>query len=132
MGPYVTRQRTAIDEVLTSRGEEAFSARELADALKEKGVSLSAVYRNLAQMEREGRVVRMPREGEKSEYYRYVSAKSCRMHLHLSCKGCGKTFHMDVPATERILEEAREDADFEIDRNSTVLLGVCRECRDRR
>ena len=54
------------------------------------------------------------------------------MHLHLACKDCGKTFHMDVPATERIVEEAREEAGFEIDRKSTVLVGVCRECRERR
>jgi Fur family ferric uptake transcriptional regulator len=131
MRSYATKQRKAIEEALALRGDGVFSARDLAEGLKNEGVSLSAVYRNLASLEKEGRAVRVPREGE-AKYYRYVPRTACRMHLHLACKDCGKTFHMDVPATERIVEEAREEAGFEIDRKSTVLVGVCRECRERR
>ena len=131
MRSYLTRQRSVIDAYLETVGDRLFSAPELARELKEKGVSQSAVYRNLAEMEKEARLVRVPREGEKTDFFRAVRKSECRRHLHLACKTCGKTFHLPLDATDRVAEAAREDAGFEIDREGTVLPGVCRECREK-
>ena len=53
MSGYNTKQRRALLTFLGEHPDELLSARQMADALAEKQISLSAVYRNLAQLEAE-------------------------------------------------------------------------------
>ena len=46
----------------------------------------------------------------------------------MSCKRCGKTYHMDVPTTQTLVDQVAEGAGFRVDRSATVLYGVCRDC----
>ncbi len=128
MPQYATRQRKALLQYLQAHPDESFSARRIADALDAEGVSLSAVYRNLAALESQGMIRRTPKDGSNEVFYRFTQADACRQHLHLSCSQCGKTFHMDVPATESLVEQVAESTDFLIDRSNTVLYGVCGAC----
>ena len=129
MPSYQTKQRKALLGFLQAHADEALTADQIADALSAEGVSRSAVYRNLAALAAEGAVQRVSRSGTRRLFYRYTGAEACRAHLHLSCSSCGRTFHVDVPATNTIIERIRRDADFRIDSSSTVLYGVCADCR---
>lgn len=129
MPQYSTRQRKALLAYLHAHPDESFSARQIADALESEGVSLSAVYRNLAALEAQGMIRRAAKDGGHEVFYRFTQADACKQHLHLSCSRCGKTFHMDVPATDTLVEQVAESADFQVDRSSTVLYGVCGDCR---
>ncbi len=129
MPQYATRQRKALLGYLLMHPDESFSARQIADALEPDGVSLSAVYRNLAALEAQGMIRRAPKDGDHEVFYRFTQADACKKHLHLSCSQCGKTFHMDVPATDSLVEQVAQTADFQVDRSSTVLYGVCGACR---
>ena len=51
MSGYNTKQRRALLAFLGEHPDELLTARQMADALAEKQISLSAVYRNLAQLE---------------------------------------------------------------------------------
>ncbi|MBR5618338.1 MAG: transcriptional repressor [Clostridia bacterium] len=132
MSQYLTRQRKALLEYLHAHPDESFSARQIADALEAQDVSLSAVYRNLAALETQGMVCRAQKDGGHEVFYRFTQADACRQHLHLSCSQCGKTFHMDVPATDSLVRQVAQSADFQVDRSNTVLYGVCGACRNER
>ena len=79
---------------LEEHPDELLTARQMADALAEKQISLSAVYRNLAQLEAEEKVRRSAKSGSHEAFYQYLDANGCKGALHMSCVKCGKTFHM--------------------------------------
>ena len=94
MSGYNTKQRRALLAFLGEHPDELLTARQMADALAEKQISLSAVYRNLAQLEAEEKVRRSAKSGSHEAFYQYLDAKGCKGALHMSCVKCGKTFHM--------------------------------------
>ena len=94
MSGYNTKQRRALLAFLEEHPDELLTARQMADALAEKQISLSAVYRNLAQLEAEEKVRRSAKSGSHEAFYQYLDAKGCKGALHMSCVKCGKTFHM--------------------------------------
>ena len=126
MSKYMTRQRKALFAFLSAHADELLSAREIADALD---VSLSAVYRNLAELESEGVLRRGGVNDSREATYQYIGAAACRDCLHLSCTKCGRTFHMSAVGAERLQRDALRSDEIRIDRGETVLYGVCRECR---
>ncbi len=131
MRKYATRQRSVLEDYLRSHADETLSAGQITQALAPKGISKSAVYRNLAALEAEGQVKRNAKTGSKSVFYRYLGAESCRDHLHLSCSKCGRTYHMDISATNRLVDSVAKGSDFAVDSANTVLYGVCGSCREK-
>ena len=126
---YSTKQRKVMLDYLDSHKDESVSASRIAEDLKQSGISKSAVYRNLALLEKEGKLAKSSKEGSRCVYYRYKDAGDCRSHIHLSCQVCGKTYHMASPATENIVSSVEKDSDFSVDRSSSVLYGICGACR---
>ena len=130
MSKYMTRQRKALLDCLSAHADEALSAREIAAALAGGGVSLSAVYRNLAALEADGAVRRVSKGSAREVFYRYTGADACRDSLHLRCKKCGRTFHMDATGAEQLLGVVEKTEGFAVDKADTVLYGVCEICQD--
>ena len=128
MPKYETKQRKTLLEFLSANADKPLSAADVVSGLKNSCISASAVYRNLSALEKEGKVQRLTVGGSNKVYYRYTVAKGCKRHLHLSCSKCGKTFHMDVPASDSLIKEVYDSSDFKIDSASTVLYGVCGKC----
>ena len=131
MSKYVTKQRRVLLDYLTEHADETLSAGQIAQALSDREISVSAVYRNLAELEREGRLHRAAGAG-KEQSYRYSGAESCRGCLHLSCTRCGRTFHMGRADANRLVNAVAEAEGFALDRAETVLYGVCENCREGR
>lgn len=128
MSKYSTKQRKALVDFLNSHIDEQLSAKEIADNLKEQGISLSAVYRNIAELESEGQLKRSSKSGSRKIYYQYTASKHCKNSLHLSCEKCGKTFHMEDSGAGKIIDELKKCNGFNLDKSSTVLFGVCADC----
>jgi len=126
---YSTKQKRAIFEYMSNHIDETFSARDIYDALFDKSINISTVYRNLASLKLEGKVMKVLKNGSRKAYYRYAEAEKCRSHLHLFCVKCGKTYHMDIPSTNMLVEKVSQNSNFEIDRLNTVLQGICGTCR---
>ena len=126
----MTRQRKTLLDYLSARHDETLSAREIAAALENEGVSLSAVYRNLGELEAEGRVRRVGRGSAREAYYQFIGADECRGSLHLQCERCGRTFHMDAAGAEQLKSVVERSEGFALDKGGTVLYGVCEICRD--
>ena len=129
MPKYETKQRKELLSFLCDNAHTTLSVKDIAEALQGAGISLSAIYRNLSELENEGKVQKVTVSGDKKVYYRYTGAKECEKHLHLSCSKCGHTFHMDLPATNTLISEVMSESDFAVDSANTVLYGVCKDCR---
>lgn len=129
MPNYNTKQRRVLLDYLSSHTDELLSAGIIANDLKARGISLSAVYRNLATLEAEGKVRRNTKGGSRQVFYQYIDNDHCKGHLHLYCKKCGKTFHMHLDETERFVNSIAKNDDFQIDKANTILYGMCKMCQ---
>ncbi len=129
MAKYMTKQRKLLLDYLSEHADETLPTSHLVTGLSEKGISASAIYRNLADLEQDGKVKRSTKPGSQELYYRYVGAESCRDHLHLSCLRCGKTVHMEESETEDLARRLAANRGFALDRGDTVLYGICADCQ---
>lgn len=123
---YSTKQRKRINDYLENNSENSFSAKQLALALD--GISISAVYRNLDALEKEGRVARCKQDGRQT-YYRYIKNSACKKSLHLICKDCGKTFHTSGVTADFFVNTLAANDRFAVDLKDTVIYGLCKGCR---
>lgn len=130
MPVYNTKQRRILLDYLSEHTDRRLTAAMIAGELKNQGISLSAVYRNLAALEADGRVRRNTKGGSREAYYQFVDDDGCREHLHLYCKKCGKTFHMATEETAEVVNSVAVNDNFKIDKADTVLYGVCRLCQE--
>lgn len=126
MQAYMTQPRKRLISYLHKHADETLTAGQISQELPE--ISVSAVYRNLNALEQDGTVRKVAKTGSREVFYQYIQAEECRDHLHLSCKHCGKTFHMDEAETKVLLESIAKVDGFTVDRSDTVLYGICEAC----
>ena len=131
MSGYNTKQRRALLAFLGEHPDKLLTARQMADALAEKQISLSAVYRNLAQLEAEEKVRRSAKSGSHEAFYQYLDAKGCKGALHMSCVKCGKTFHMADSNAALFAKHLAQSEQFTLDAADTILYGTCSDCKEK-
>ena len=105
---YTTRQREALLDYLSRHPDQPLTVREIAAGVEPDGVSLSAVYRNLAELEAAG-LIR-------------------RDDMHLTCTRCGRTVHLSSAAASLLTGMAAGEG-FSLDLTRTALYGLCPRCR---
>ena len=130
MAKYMTRQRKLLLEYFSRHVDETLSAGQIVSDLAGEDISVSAIYRNLADLEQEGRLTRSARTGSSELTYRFTDEETCRGHLHLTCKRCGRTYHMEHEDADRLIANVARNEGFAIDSDETVLYGVCRRCQN--
>lgn len=126
---YSTRQREALLAFLNAHGHALLSASQIADGLRAQQVSISAVYRNLSDLEREGKVRKHTQNGSRTTLYQYIVADGCRGRLHLCCTVCGQTMHLEDALAQKMIRHLQEYAGFTLAPADTVLSGICSRCR---
>ncbi len=126
---YKTEQRKILQNFLANHPHEIFTAKEICEIIDNETVSVSAVYRNLSELEKAGLLRRLSVSGSRKAAYQYIGAASCKEQIHLTCKKCGKTVHMENDDTEVIISRALRHRNFIIDRAGTVLYGICEACQ---
>ena len=129
MSKYMTKQRKALLAFLSAHADVELTAKQMEQALSEQGISISAVYRNLAELEKEGKVRRSSKSGSREVYYLYTDGSECRDCLHLSCEKCGKTYHMSMEGAKTLIDALAQSDEFTVDKSNTVLYGVCKSCK---
>ena len=130
LAKYMTKQRKLLLAYLSAHADETLLTGRIVEALDGEGISASAIYRNLAALEQEGKLKRSARPGSQELSYRYIGEQRCQGHLHLSCLRCGKTVHMEETASDELAQRLAQSEGFRLDRNDTVLYGVCAECQN--
>ena len=124
---YATEQRKLITDYFISRSDQSVTAAEIADALS-SFVSKSAVYRNLALLENEGKIVRVQKGADRAVSYRYAASETCAGKIHISCVRCGRTDHVDQEAASSFERALRETGGFSLNKGECLLYGVCKQC----
>ena len=94
-----------------------------------ENISVSAVYRNLSELEAEGKLHKFSHPGVRDAFYQYTASDSCREKLHLSCEKCGRTFHASETGSSALLALLAKCDDFSVDKSTTILYGLCKACR---
>ena len=129
MKKYNTRQRQMLLDFLKEHADESFSGLEIVEKTEGSGISKSAVYRNLSELEKEGKIRRVSKDGEHTAHFRYIDEEHCKGHIHLSCIKCGKTGHISDDAAKKIAESLIEEDGFSLDSDETVIYGICDKCK---
>lgn len=136
---YQTKQRELIYACLCARPDEYLTARQVAKALDEQGVSvgMATVYRNLDRLASDGLVTKGSIEGNGGACYRLVrrrdedgqgSAERERTCFYLKCEECGELTPIECRELEGFYEHFAEEHHVRIDPVKTVLYGTCAAC----
>lgn len=125
---YRTEQREKLYGFFEENPHGAFSARELVERIGDS-ISLSAVYRNLADLEAAGRVSASVMPGETTRRYRIAGHARCAGHLHFSCLKCGSVIHLSETETRRMERMLASDG-LQLDLAKTTINGLCKGCRE--
>ena len=126
---YMTRQRRDLLSFFSAHPDENFSASDIAEELNRTAkfpISISAVYRNILLLEKEGYLVRSAGDKPRESKYRYF----CANQLHLICEKCGNTRHLDKAAADSLIRSAGEEDGFSIDVSKTTICGLCQNCKE--
>lgn len=129
MSVYNTKQRKVLLEFLSNHPDEIFSATQIIDYFKNEKISLSAVYRNLSELEALGEIKKINKNGTREAYYQYIQAETCQNQIHLFCEKCEKLTHMNSRKAQNLSTEILEDVNFEINKKNTIIYGICKNCR---
>lgn len=124
----MTKQRKLLLVYLSQHTDESISAGQIAEALADT-ISKSAVYRNLSALEAEGKIRRVVGGSSREAVYQYSDEHRCEGCLHLSCKKCGKTVHMQKQIADELVSTVAKSDHFSIDKSETVIYGICAACQ---
>lgn len=125
---YSTRQRELLIKYLSEHTDEQISTYQIANELQNSEISLSAIYRNLSDLEKEGLVKRCIKANSREVYYQYIATDECKNSIHLTCRMCGKSFHMDSNDAEILLLSVKLNNVFTINKSLSTLYGICKDC----
>ena len=79
MSEYMTEQRRELLEFFRKNHDRCFNAKDVAEALKNSNISISAIYRNLARLEHDGYLSRTVKKGSRESYYQSMCAEIVRV-----------------------------------------------------
>lgn len=128
MAKYITKQRKLLLAYLEQHPDELLSAHQIAEDLVDEKISVSAIYRNFADLETEGKVRRASQNGKRKVFFQYTAAEHCKENLHLSCQRCGKSYHLNPKLADVITQGLASTEKFEINIANTVIYGICSSC----
>jgi Fur family transcriptional regulator, ferric uptake regulator len=121
----VSPQRAAIALAVDASSDRAFSAEDLAAAVRRetRDVGLATVYRAVAAMEAAGFIEPV---GERAGATLYARCGRTGHHHHLMCTSCGTVADATCPVG--VTPDAG-DSGFRITGHSLVLYGLCPRCQ---
>lgn len=125
---YKTKQRDVILKFFEKNHDKNFTVTEIFENVKNENISLSAIYRNLAELEKAGKVRKLSKNGSTSAYYQFIGCEKCSGHVHLSCIDCGKTVHLSSADSNFISSNVLKNSHFDPDASGAVIFGMCSAC----
>ena len=128
MQNYNTQQRQILLDFFARHIDQCVSTVEVINELRERQISESAIYRNLLLLEKEGKLRRTSKIGDRKTYYQYIDNDDCKGQIHISCIKCGKTTHISPNVSKRLAKNLKDEDNFIIDNDETVIYGLCKKC----
>ena len=128
MSKYKTSQRKKLIDYFESNIHHTLSAQDIYVQLKEQGISLSAIYRNLAEMEKDGVICRVSENNRYGVLYQYTNKDECAGAVHLKCENCSTTLHLNSNIAHMMTGFVKDEYGFAINCSNTFLYGKCEKC----
>ena len=128
MKKYKTEQRKLLLSFFENSKHRAISVQDVYRELCEEGISMSAIYRNLSEMEMEGVVHKVTNTTSSSVLYQYIDPIECADAIHLKCEVCDTTLHLNHHIVQMMLNYAKEAQGFEINHSGIFMYGKCENC----
>ncbi len=125
---YNTPNREAIEAWFKTHEGLPITIGELKSDLNAEGVEIATatLYRNVAQLQEEGFIIRTIEPGHPGTRYVYrTNRDGCTMR----CKRCGKTADLQCEQMEALYEHVAQKHNFVIDNDCMVLVGYCVDCK---
>lgn len=129
---YQTKTKLAIITFFSQHPHTAITVSDLDLFFKGKNTPIdrSTIYRSLDRLLKQHLLLRFTKDDGKKSFYQYIGENShCEEHLHLKCTDCGKIIHLDCSFMEEIAEHILNKHDFILQYESSILFGVCKECK---
>lgn len=130
MAVYQTKQRQLMGEFFQNNPHKVFSATQLVQYFAvNHNISASTIYRNLAELDRDGEIRQVTNIGGRDTHYQYVGSQDCKGQIHMLCSVCHQSMHMSSDTMHYLSQQLLTVDGFAVDNNSSVIYGVCKHCR---
>ena len=131
-GEYNTRQKRELLRFLQERNMQHFSVDEVVFEMEDRGekIGRSTVYRFLEQLAEQGSVRKYQGVQGVTQYQHVDNSARCDGHFHMMCSRCGDLLHVDCRLMGMLSNHLLEEHGFQLDPRETILVGLCRKCRE--
>lgn len=129
MSKYKTKQRSILLNFFKENSHTNYTASEIFTNLKSKNISLSAIYRNLIDLENSD-IIEKIIDSNNNISYTFIHDVDCDNLFHLMCMTCNKTFHAPMEFTNS-LKKYQLSTQFEVNLNKSILYGTCVNCKNK-
>ncbi len=128
MSSYSTNQRKILLEFFQKNTHSSFSAKQIKEELENIDISMSAIYRNLILLEKNGFLQKVQVSDKKETVYQYTDLDHCANLIHLICDSCKKSYHFEQDFSDLIVENALQEKGFMVNKQRTFINGICKLC----
>lgn len=132
MSKYQTEQRKKLISLFESNPHQSYSVQDIHAFLGEDDISISAIYRNISEMLKQGILIKIRDKNCSGTLYQYVNSVHCEGIIHFKCESCDNTFHLSKSISQMLVNLAEEDYSFILNSSSTFLYGECANCSQKR
>lgn len=130
MAVYQTKQRQLMGEFFQNHPHKVFSATQIVQYFAvNHNISASTIYRNLAELDRDGEISQVTNIGGRDTHYQYIGSHGCKGQIHMLCSKCQKSMHMSSETVQYLREQLLTVDGFTVDNDSSVIYGICKQCR---
>lgn len=129
---YKTNNRTRIMDFLVENREKTVSVGDIQRHLSESNnpVNVTTIYRYLDKLEKGGDLIKIVSKDNGQSTYQLIERNhKCGEHLHLKCVKCGKLIHLDCGFMDEIAHHIFDDHGFTIQCESSIICGLCNDCK---
>ena len=130
---YNTKQRERILEYLKKNKHVNTTVDDILTYFKSSNepIGKATVYRYLNNLVDESIVKKYMLEDKNCSCYQYIEGKHCEEHYHLKCEKCDKIIHLECEEIEEIQKHISKEHNFQLDKNKTILYGLCGNCKNK-
>lgn len=128
---YTTRQTQALLRYLQAQTGRHLTAGEIVHHFAEGDtvMSTATVYRQLERLCKDGVVASYRVDGASATCYAFVGEHAQEEDaIHCKCTVCGQLIHLDCKQLTELQKHLTVEHGFQLDRNHTVLCGLCQNC----
>lgn len=130
MAVYQTKQRQLMGEFFKNHPHKVFSTTQVVQYFAvNHNISASTIYRNLAELDRDGEIRQVANLGGRDTHYQYIGSQSCKGQIHMLCSKCHQSIHMSSDTMQYLGQQLLSVDGFSVDNNSSVIYGICKHCR---